>query len=126
MEIATQERIARCNSLDETHILSLPPCCPMSGNPQAGSRVRIKYTAGSRVLEVQSLRAYVDSYKGGKGDVRSMEAMIEQITQDCANAVRGVVYVTAELLIEPGQEMILECIAYNKTAHPRESENNQL
>lgn len=64
------------------------------------------------VLEVASLREYVDSYKGGKGDIRSMEGMIQQITQDCANAVKTVCHVRAELVIEPNQEMILDCSAH--------------
>ena len=61
------------------------------------------------------MREYVDSYKGGKGDIRSMEGMIQQITQDCANAARVGIELTAELIIEPNQEMKLIC-----TAHPKQ------
>jgi len=94
--------------------LPLTPACPYSGNPKIGSKIKIVYKPTSCILEVASLRAYVDSYKGGKGDIRSMEGMIQQVTQDCANAARVAVEVTAELIIDPNQEMKLIC-----TAHPK-------
>lgn len=84
----------------------------MSSNPLPGSKLKIKYEPRGKVLEVASLRKYVDSYKGGKGDIRDMEGMVEAITQDCANAVGVACYVRAELIINPEQEMVLECSAY--------------
>jgi NADPH-dependent 7-cyano-7-deazaguanine reductase QueF len=99
----------------EVHILPLSPACPYSGNPKEGSKIKIVYKPASCILEVTSLREYVDSYKGGKGDIRSMEGMIQQITQDCANAARVGIELTAELIIEPNQEMKLIC-----TAHPKQ------
>lgn len=90
-------------------MLPLKPCCPISGNPLAGSVLEIEYRVNELVLEVEALRAYVDSYQGGRGDVRSMEGMCQQITQDCANAVQTSVYTRASLVIAPEQRMILEC-----------------
>jgi NADPH-dependent 7-cyano-7-deazaguanine reductase QueF len=109
--IKTQPNEKRCHRMRETHKLSIPPCCPVSGNPGKGSVLEISYEPDKRILEVASLRAYVDSYKGGKGDIRSMEGMIQAITQDCANAVRVMVHVIATLKIKPRQEMRLECSA---------------
>jgi NADPH-dependent 7-cyano-7-deazaguanine reductase QueF-like protein len=86
----------------------------MSGNPLAGSEIEISYTLVDLILEVQSLREYVDSYKGGRGDIRSMEGMIQAITQDCANAVKTTVHVFARLNINPDQRMELECSAHRK------------
>lgn len=110
-EIKTQPNEERCYSTRQRHILPLKPCCPISHNPTEGSKIEIEYRAFESHLEVQSLRDYVDSYVGGKGDIRSMEGMIQQITQDCANAAKTCVHVIATLNINPNQQMILECSA---------------
>jgi NADPH-dependent 7-cyano-7-deazaguanine reductase QueF len=110
--IQTQPNERRCNGMVETHILQLGPCCPRSGNPLVGSKLTITYRPADLILEVASLRSYVDSYVGGKGEIRSMEGMIQAITQDCANAAKINVETVAELLIEPRQEMRLACHAY--------------
>lgn len=65
-----------------------------------------------KFLEVASLRAYVDSYIGGRGDVRSMEGMIQQIAQDCANAAESRVTCRASLNIAPNQSMRVRCVAH--------------
>jgi NADPH-dependent 7-cyano-7-deazaguanine reductase QueF len=113
--LLTQPNEKRCHRMEETHVLTVPQCCPISGNPLPGSVLRIRYEPRHLILEVASLRAYVDSYKGGKGDIRSMEGMVQAITQDCANAVQAACYVRAELNIAPDQQMILECSAWNKS-----------
>ena len=110
-EIKTQPNEKRCHTMKETHRLPLKPCCPVSGNPLAGSVLEIEYRVDDFILEVESLRAYVDSYIGGLGDIRSMEGMIQQITQDCANAVQAMVHTKAILNIAPEQEMVIECSA---------------
>lgn len=112
--LKTQPNEKRCHTMREAHILPLPSCCPVTQNPQPGSKLRIEYRPEELILEVASLRAYVDSYVGGRGDVRSMEGMIQQITQDCANTVRVTVHATATLFIEPNQEMELQCSAHRK------------
>lgn len=98
----------------ETHVLPIDPCCPYSGNPLSGSEIRITYTPRELILEVDSLRSFVDSYKGGKGKIRSMEGMIQSITQACANAVKVHVQTISNLNIAPNQSMILECEANPK------------
>ena len=111
MELLTQPNECRCASMEETHVLPLDPACPVSGNPQAGSSISIIYTPASLLLEVESLRAYVDSYTGGRGDIRSMEGMIQGITQDAANILGVAVEVRADLNIRPNQKMMLKCIS---------------
>ena len=106
--IETQPNEKRCSELIESHILELPSCCPISGNPQGGSEIEISYRPGELLLEVASLRKYVDSYVNGRGEVRSMEGMVQQITQDCADVLRVVVKITARLILEPQQRMKLE------------------
>lgn len=65
--LKTQPNERRCADTIVTHILSLPQCCPITGNPQAGSTIEIVYTPTDSLIEVISLRAYVDSYQGGRG-----------------------------------------------------------
>jgi len=100
--------------MKETHILPLLNCCPVTKNPQKGSTIEISYCPDNLLLEVESLRAFVDSYVGGKGDIRSMEGMIQDITQKCANMIGVMVYSLALLIIEPNQQMRLECSALAK------------
>ncbi len=114
-ELKTQRNEKRCHSMRETHILPLKSCCPISKNPRRGSELEISYSPDVAILEVASLRAYVDSYIGGKGDIRSMEGMIQAITQDCANAVQTMVHTVARLNIAPRQRMVLECSALVRT-----------
>ena len=83
----------------------LPACCPYSGNPLAGSTLSIRYTPSKTVLEVASLRAYIDSYIGGRGEIRSMEAMIQQIAIDCRDVLAVEVEVEASLHLAPDQQM---------------------
>jgi NADPH-dependent 7-cyano-7-deazaguanine reductase QueF len=110
--VGTVPNEMRCLWIKERHILPVSGCCPISFNPQVGSEIEIEYEPAQSILEVATLRAYVDSFIGGKDGVRSMEGMIQQIAQDCANYVGTKVTVRAHLLIEPGQRMELECRAF--------------
>lgn len=110
-DLKTQPNEKRCAQMRERHRLSLKPCCPISGNPLEGSFIEIEYSAKDCVLEVAALREYVDSYQGGRGDVRSMEGMCQQITQDCADVTGTEVKTKAVLNIAPNQQMEVECSA---------------
>lgn len=112
--LGTVKNESRCFWTEEVHCLDLKRCCPVSGNPQPGSKLTISYEPQDVILEVAALRTYLDSYQGGKGEVRSMEAMIQQITQDCANSLGLYVKVKADLVIEPGQRMKLKCVGFPK------------
>jgi 7-cyano-7-deazaguanine reductase len=101
----------RCLWTRETHILELAQCCPISGNPQPGSKVAIEYEPNGTILEVAALRSYLDSFVGGKGSVRSMEGMIQMIAQECSQVLSVQVKVQAELIIEPNQRMEVICVA---------------
>lgn len=110
-QIDTQPNEKRCNRTEMRHILNLSPACPVSQNPRPGSKIIIKYEPAEKILEVASLLSYVESYKGGRGEIRSMEGMIQAITQDCANSVGVPVYVKAKLLLDPSQRMIVKTSA---------------
>lgn len=106
-----QPNEALCNETIVTHILDLPQCCPVSGNPQTGSSIAITYTPLELLIEAVSLHSYIQSYRGGRGPVRSMEGMIQSIAKDCAECVQVEVDVKASLNLEPDQKMIVQCYA---------------
>lgn len=115
MELKTQPNENRCSTTRVTHILSLPECCPMTKNPRTGSKITISYIPDAFIIEVASLRKYIDSYVGGRGNIRSMEGMIQNITQDCSDCIHHVVSCKAQLILQPDQEMIVDCTAYPKS-----------
>lgn len=114
-DLKTQPNEARCRRTRIKHALSVPPCCPVSHNPMTGSVIEISYSPKQFLLEVDALRAYVDSYKGGRGNVRSMEGMIQAICQDAANTLGAMVYCLARLNLAPDQQEEVECSALPKS-----------
>jgi NADPH-dependent 7-cyano-7-deazaguanine reductase QueF len=104
----------RCAFTEHEHGLSFHDTCPVSGNPKLGSSLTICYKAKDYFLEVASLKELVDSYRGGKGDVRSMEGMLQEIAQVCADALDVDVQLHSFLLLEPDQTMRVKCYAFPK------------
>jgi NADPH-dependent 7-cyano-7-deazaguanine reductase QueF len=102
----------RCLFIEHEHILDLPQCCPVSGNPQPGSTLAISYKGEESFLEVYSLKAFIESYVGGKNGVRSMEGMLQDIAQACADALNIEVRLYANLLLHPAQKMRVTCYAF--------------
>jgi 7-cyano-7-deazaguanine reductase len=111
IQIQTVKNEARCMWTRENHILELPACCPISKNPQPGSTISIVYEPRDLILEVASLRKYIDAYVGGYDGIRSMEGMVQQITADVAEVLGVMVRVEADLILEPKQRMKLVCCA---------------
>lgn len=102
---------------EQTHILPLPECCPISHNPKEGSTLTISYIPSRKHLEVYALTEYINSFIGGKKCPvtgaylnRDMESMIQAIAQHCANSVKVPVSVTADLVLDCHQ-MKLVCKA---------------
>lgn len=111
VELIIQRNECRCAFTEHEHVLELPVCCPISQNPRPGSEITISYKGNAGFLEVASLRRYVHSFVGGKGDIRSMEGMLQEIAQSCANALGVDVRLTSNLVIEPSQIMRVKCYA---------------
>lgn len=99
----------------ERHELPVPRCCPVSGNPQPGSKIIISYRPGEYFLEVYSLRKYIDQYIGGHENVRDMEGMIQQIALDCAKLLGVFVRVDAHLVLQGVDSMRLIAKAHAPT-----------
>lgn len=112
MELKLQLNECRCDFTEHEHVLDLPQCCPISGNPQPGSTITIAYRGTKGFLEVAALRSFIDSYVGGKGEVRSMEGMLQEIAQACADILRVDVKLSSHLIIEPRQIMRVKCFAF--------------
>ena len=112
IELKTQPNEKRCGETVERHVLDLPPCCPMTKNPQPGSKISIRYRPSKLLLEVQNLSDYIKSYIGGRLDVRSMEGMVQNIAQDAANAIGVKVTVKTKLRLVPEQIMEVKCKAW--------------
>jgi NADPH-dependent 7-cyano-7-deazaguanine reductase QueF len=93
--------------LYEQHIVKLPACCPVSGNPQAGSTITISYTPAACFLEVYSLQKFVNSFVGGREGVRDMEGMVQVIAHETAKALGVTVKVRADLNLQNEQRMVL-------------------
>lgn len=107
-KINTQPNTLPNVQLFERHILPLPSCCPVSGNPQSGSQIIVSYNPKSSFLEVYSLKKYIDSYIGGhESGIRDMEGMIQQIAMDCAETVGVYVRVEAKVKLQLGDELHL-------------------
>jgi NADPH-dependent 7-cyano-7-deazaguanine reductase QueF len=102
----------RCAFTEHEHDLKISGFCPVSGNPQEGSGILISYKGTDGFLEVAALKAFVESYRGGKGDVRSMEGMLQEIAQSCADVLGVDVKLCSFLRIEPEQIMKITCYAF--------------
>ena len=98
----------------QAHAIELPPMCPVSGNPRAGSYVVIRYVPVGCFLEVYSLRAYVRRFVGGwlrdGRHIRDMEQVVQTIAADCAAALGVTVAVRAHLNLDAGR-MTLRAVA---------------
>ncbi len=107
--------------LVERHVLPLPQCCPVSGNPQSGSTISIIYKPNKAFLEVYHLQAYLNKFVGGFLDnatfIRDMEQLVQKVALDCANSLSVQVNVNAKLFLQNSQKMYLRA-----KAHPQSDE----
>jgi hypothetical protein len=113
-ELKLQPNEKRCAFTEHEHDLKISGFCPVSGNPQEGSGILISYKAEANFLEVAALKAFIETYRGGKGEIRSMEGMLQEIAQECSNALEVDVKLYAFLRIEPEQIMKVTCYAFPK------------
>lgn len=94
------------------HVVDLPPCCPVSSNPRAGSTLSVSYIPAGWCLEVYSLAQVVGRFRGGwRGTERypperNMEGMIRTLAQMAADALELRVRVRADLVLDVGKMVI--------------------
>jgi hypothetical protein len=92
--------------------LSLPSCCPVSGNPQKGSTLTLSYRPVGSVIETYSLESVVQQFKRGFPGVgpyraeRNMEGMIHLLCQMASDAAGVRVRGRANLILDTGPMVI--------------------
>lgn len=103
MTIGVQPNFHPEISTTSEHRFDLPRMCPVSGNPQPGSVLTVRYVAQQFFLEIETLGEYIESYIGGRPMgrdlIRDMEQTIQQVAIDCAASVEVPVEVVADLRI---------------------------
>ena len=78
--------------------------CPISGEPQPGSTITIKYSASALLLETKALRQYLASFAGyNVHGVRDLEEAAQVIAQACATILHTSVHVHAEYYLNIGK-----------------------
>lgn len=92
----------------QTHEVQIPPLCPRTGNPVAGSTLTISYAPKQRLLEIYSLNDYIASFIGSK-EVRDLELLTQVIARDCQTVLDVHVLVIGRYLLNIGQTVICEC-----------------
>ena len=83
------------------HIVDIPPCCPKTGNPLAGSKLLLSYRPSGIVFPVEQLQDMVAEYVNGRGDIREMESMIQDIALRVSAVIGARCRVRADLVIKP-------------------------
>jgi 7-cyano-7-deazaguanine reductase len=115
--LRTQAVTGPAVQMHHRHIVALPSCCPVSGNPREGSTLTVAYTSAGCCLEVYSLCQVVNRFVGGwRGTQRypaerNMEGMIATIAQMVADALERPVVVRGNLLLDTGP-LTLKCRAF--------------
>jgi 7-cyano-7-deazaguanine reductase len=92
----------------QTHEVVVPPLCPKTANPIAGSTLTITYVPEDKLLEVYSLNEYVASFIGSK-EVRDLELLTQVVARDCHEVLGVKVSVTGKYILNIGQTVICEC-----------------
>ena len=94
--------------IKQTHEAIVPPLCPKTENPIAGSTVTITYTPDQRLLEIYSLNEYLASFIGSQ-EVRDLELLTQVIARDCHEVLGVQVFVSGKYILNVGQTIICEC-----------------
>ena len=92
----------------ETHEVQVPPLCPRTANPMAGSTLTISYVPEARLLEFYSLNEYVASFAGSQ-EVRDLELLTQVVARDCCELLGVRVSVVGRYVLNIGQTVICEC-----------------
>ena len=93
----------------QEHIVTLPPLCPVTGNPEAGE-LAISYVPNGKLLEVYALSDYIAGFVGNK-EVRDIEHLTEVVARDCAEVLGVAVQVIGLFKLNIGQTVKVEVAA---------------
>jgi hypothetical protein len=95
----------RASIREQRHCVEVPPLCPKTQNPLAGSTVEIRYTPRANVvLEVYSLTEYIHGFHGSQV-VRDIEQFALVVAEECGNVLGAEVEVKVEFVLDIGQRV---------------------
>ena len=94
--------------IKQSHELDLPPLCPRTGNPVAGSTLTISYAPDKKLLEIYSLNDYIASFIGSN-EVRDLELLTQVVARDCKASLGVGVAVIGRYKLNVGQTLVCEC-----------------
>jgi hypothetical protein len=89
-----------------THGIKLPPLCPVTGNPQPGSSLKIHYTPLERLLDVFGLEAVIAEYAGHQ-EVRDIEYMVQHLARRFSDTLACEVSLVADVRLDLGDQTLL-------------------
>lgn len=92
----------------ESHEVQVPPLCPKTANPIAGSTITISYVPHDGLLEFYSLRDCIASFIGSQ-EVRDHELLTRVVARDCADVLGVKVSVVGKHVLNIGQTLVCEC-----------------
>jgi 7-cyano-7-deazaguanine reductase len=92
----------------QTNEVQVPPLCPKTGNPIAGSTLTITYRPKEELLEFYSLNEYVTSFIGSN-EIRDLELFTQVVARDCREVLGVKVSVIGKFILNIGQTVICEC-----------------
>ena len=104
-----------------SHTAPIPACCPVSGNPRAGSTIRVSYLPRGVVVPVETLEERVRGYIGGFESIRGMEEMIQDVARWCAEETGVRVRAVADLVIQPPYGGELQTMRVSARCTPTEA-----
>jgi len=108
MRLQTIENPTISKLIKQIHEVQVPPLCPKTGNPIAGSTLTIVYTPGEKLLEIYSLNEYVVSFIGSN-EVRDIELLTQVVARDCHKVLGVRVSVIGKYVLNIGQIVTCEC-----------------
>lgn len=98
---------SRVDHVKIDHIIQINGFCPATKNPQQGSTLRITYRPNKTVLDTNTIKPHVDSFKGGAFvdglHIRNLETLAEQIAIDACAVVDVIVEVNINGYLKAGQ-----------------------
>jgi hypothetical protein len=102
------------------HVVDIPPCCPITGNPLRGSTLRVSYRANDRAFPIEDLEDMIREYVGGHKirSIQGMEEMIQNLAVRACVATGVKVRARADLLIIPPQGGTEQRMAIFASASP--------
>jgi hypothetical protein len=92
--------------------------CPVSGEPHAGSWIAVEYAPGAVILGFDAVAAHLPTYAIEATDV---EAIVQMLARDCAEALGVGVEVSAYYILQGG--IVLIC---NSSIAPGKIEPSQI